>query len=252
MINNRPWLQDWQVVILRPAHQAGPLRDFVSENGGTAIVLPMIELSSIPVPEAELNLDLMIVTSPNSVHFAPLRLLEKLAANQPLQVISMGQTTTAALTDKNIPVFFTAPIGSTSESLLAQDFLQGNNIAGKTIGLLSGEGGRILLAQTLQQRQAHIQWFQVYRQSRPERDLTPLLAQWQQQMRFCFVVTSLHCFENLLALAPTDTWPWLQEQTWIVVSARIETALQGWGAGNIIVAKGADQASLATALQVLD
>lgn len=257
-MNNSPTtLSGWQIIIMRPQPQSESLATKVSDAQGQVCLLPMVEIIPLTISSRELQfwceevaeLDKLIVVSGNAVYFAPPPLLDALRAKKDLQVISMGEGTTSALLAKKMPVTHTALAGSTSESLLAESFLQGDEVAGQSIALLAPEQGRTVLAETLQSRRAKIIWFQVYSQARPKVSLLPFYEKWHQAPeRKLFVATSLGILQNLLQLTPTAEKGWLMRQPLVVISLRIAQFAKQFGFQQVFVAKSAQDNSLMAAL----
>ncbi|HRE31275.1 MAG TPA: uroporphyrinogen-III synthase, partial [Candidatus Berkiella sp.] len=235
-------LNAWQVVLMRPTHQVQPLADAVHQMGASTLLLPTLNiiplLPSLSLQTSWINqireADWIIVSSQNGVHCAPPSLLQALSLATTSQVVTMGASTTRALIAKGVSVFFTSASGADSETLLAEPFLQQNEIANKKIILIAGEGGRTLIADTLAQRGASIAWMKVYRQEKPRLALTPLLAEWASfNNPFCFMVTSLNCLHHFLDNVPIEHYAWINQQAFIVVSERIAQAARKWGIQHI-------------------
>ncbi|WP_127469926.1 uroporphyrinogen-III synthase [Thiomicrorhabdus aquaedulcis] len=115
-----------------------------------------------------------------------------------------------------------------SETLLAHANMQAAQVKGKIIGLLKGEGGRDLIATTLQQRGAHLHSVALYK-----RVCAPFcMASWQaftQAKLPILVLTSWESFECLARALP-DTTDWRFVYATLVFSQRIANALhaRGW------------------------
>ncbi len=245
-------LKGWQVVVMRPTHLAQPLLSAIEKMGGTPMSLPSLTIA--PVESEDIGqwrdhihaADWIIVSSQNAVHFAPQVVLEALRQSQ-AKVITMGQATTAALRAIGVSVFFTPMLGTDSEKLLTEPFLQVNKIANKKIVLLAGEGGRTLLYDTLTLRQATVEWAKVYRQEQTPLALASLMPTWLDG-RFCFIATSQNSLEHFLQSVPANYQTWLQQQAFVVVSERIAAIARKWEIQHIYVTKGAHQEQLCATL----
>lgn len=253
--SNRP-LWGWHIVILRSKHQARSLYEQIQVCGGEPILLPTIDIFPLTFSSQQLErdqnrlrqADLIFIASANVVYCLPEALLLLLQGNNSC-IVTMGKATTQTLAEKSIEVFFTAPSGSTSESVLEQSFLQMDKVSGKEIVLLAGEDGRTLLADTLSQRGAHIHWIKVYRQQPIKLNLKPFIASWRLQRDFCFVVMSHHSLENLLVAFPSEDLTWLHSQMLVTISQRIALKAKEWGFQHIFVAQGAHPEEIGSALQ---
>jgi uroporphyrinogen-III synthase len=256
MINSST-LQGWEVVVLRPLQANETLSEKIHEAKGEVCLLPMIEIVPLTIPPRELKqwceralkLDYLFVVSGNAVQCAPESLLEAFHLNSALKVVSMGESTSQALMAHNIPVGFTPEIGTTSESLLEKSLFQSKEMVGKSIGILAGEAGRTVLAETLQSRGAVVMWFPVYRQRLPQISLNAYFQKWQQEkLRKIFIATSANTLQNLMQLTPTYERNWLFAQPVIVVSERIAESAKQFGFQQVFIAKGAQENSLMMAL----
>lgn len=250
-------LASCQIVILRPPDRAAALCDLIRAHGGDPVTLPVLEIVPLTIEHQQIltwqqqlaACDFLIVTSVNAVMCAPPTFLAALQAGKDIAVVSMGSATTAALIAKEIPVFFTAPAGSTSETLLTHSFLQ-ESIFNKKVGLLVGEEGRQVLAQTLIQRGATLYAFKVYRSQCATLAIAPLFAQWQRShKRIYWVATSERTLDCLWALSSSPDHIWLQQCPLIVMSERIVHRALEYGFKHISVAGSLEpQAILRTLL----
>ena len=246
-------LNGWQVVVMRPKHLAKPLMTAIQEMGGNPISLPSLTIAPVVTSQAMLwidhirTADWIIVSSQNAVNEAPQDVLEALRKTS-AKVITMGQATTDVLKAAGVSVFFTPLPGTDSEKLLAEPFLQRNEVANKKIVLLAGEGGRTLLYDTLNIRHATVEWVKVYRQVPAPLALETLMPTWVLQGRFCFVVTSQNSLDYFLASVPSEHLAWLQRQAFVVVSERIAAGAKKCGIQHIFVANGALQEQLCATL----
>lgn len=254
MTINNP-LQNWHMVLLRDDTQNQQLRSFITQQGGQATSLPTLTITPIsPLDDLATfdkqisQADWIFVASQNAVHCTPVQLLKTLQQTK-AKVITMGRATSEALIARGVSVFFTPSPGSSSESLLAEPWLQQNSIAQQKVVLLAGEGGRTLLYETLVARQAKVDWARVYRQVPLPLDLAPLLSAWSLKTeRFCFVAMSQNGLMHFLDKMPPTYHAWLKKQAFIVISERIAMAARKWGVQHIFVAKGAHQEQLCASM----
>jgi len=249
-------LGHWQIVIMRPAHQAKALADYVIAHEGHPLLLPMIQITPCVVSKEAINAlseaDIIIVSSQNAVTCAAAEIIEFLAKRVDSHIITLGAATSAALAKHNIIASYTAPPGGHSEALLTLDRLQVEVVRNKRVVLLAGKGGRDVLEKELRVRQAKVTTLQTYEQVAIHYDLLHHIETWQQNTRqTCLIVTSLNILHHLFSQTPEKLLPWLRAQPLIVVSERIEQAASKYGSQHIINAKGADFASLIKALQSL-
>jgi len=171
-----PTLKDRIVIVTRPAHQATAFCSDVEAAGGKVIGFPSIEIQvSAGAAEALLveiaEYDYVIYISPNAVAVAP---PPKTLSGK---LFAVGTATAKALQAAGQKNIIAPESEATSEALLALPELQ--NVKGQTILIVSGAGGRNLLAETLRAREAYVQKAEIYRRAIPKNDtqlLDPVLV----------------------------------------------------------------------------
>lgn len=150
-------------LVTRPEHQAKHLCGLLEELGGVCVVQPALTI--VPLPEnitAALTqspnaIDAIIFTSANAV-YPVMPYWQKIHTNH---VFAIGPGTATALAEFSITAQQPTDQQFNSEGLLALPAL--NNVAQQQIIIFSGEGGRTLLQDTLQQRGAVVEKISVYR-----------------------------------------------------------------------------------------
>lgn len=190
--------------------------------------------------------DLAIALSPRAVSYANSTLPSSCWPQQ-IHYLAIGPSTAAAL-EQSCDHEVLYPDGqSTSETLLLLPLLQ--NILGKRILLLRGNGGRNLLSRTLRQRGATVVECECYRRV--------LLADWQDGWVEvwrkagvdCIVATSGQLLWRLHSLLAADQNSWIFECLIVVVSERLAAIARRYGWGKVALADGADNSSLLNLLQ---
>jgi uroporphyrinogen-III synthase len=73
-------------------------------------------------------------------------------------------------------------------------------LAGKRVLIVRGEGGRELLGQSLSERGARVEYAECYRRARPATDTGPLLAAWRRGEVHAVTVLSPQTLDNFLAM----------------------------------------------------
>jgi len=242
-------LAGWQCVVMRPQAQAHALCVQIEKEKGTAVALPMIEivpLTPISTPDFD-KADYLIFVSANAVLSVPVSWWE-LISRSAARVVTMGQATSEAIKNRT-PTFFTAPLGSTSETLLEASFLQATAISNKHVILLVGKTGRQFIAETLSKRGAYVERVEVYAQQCPAWALDPYFLQWRESKEsIVFIATSAHCLENLMHLTPLAHQNWLHHQPVVVISERMKKQATERGFQVIWQAHGAHEAAIMKAL----
>ena len=220
-------LENIKVLVTRPEKQADNLCRLIEDLGGTAIRLPVIEVSKIEdqkvVNELLNNIgtyDIGIFISKNAVEWTLSLLGDKTSALENLILISIGSATTAALKhvlSRNV----VTNSGTNSESLLEGDALSTDAVSGKKIIIFRGQGGRELLATTLRKRGAKVEFAEVYRRDCPQYEHDFIDKIWTLNNPDIVVVTSNNGLENLFSLVNDDQKKLLLSKQLVVMGRRM-------------------------------
>ncbi|MCH9639559.1 MAG: uroporphyrinogen-III synthase [Betaproteobacteria bacterium] len=190
------------ILVTRPAHQAGVLADGIRAIGGNPMLFPVLEITDVKDSGALIALihrlnefDLAIFVSPNAVNKA-MCLINKhgvLPAN--LSILTVGKGSADALRQFGIHEVICPVERFDSEALLQMEALQ--HVKGKRIVIFRGNGGRQLLGDTLIQRGAIIEYAECYYRGKPDVDTGPLLTSWSQGKINAVIITSSEGLHNL-------------------------------------------------------
>ncbi len=160
------------VLVTRPVHQAQHLCALIEAEGGQAIAFPVLEIQDLQDTSAVMRLiqrldefDIAIFISANAVIKAMDLVLPHRDWPSHLQIAVVGARTAEALQEYGLTVDICPEEKFNSEALLGLPEMQ--DMANKKIVIVRGEGGRELLADTLRQRGADIEYAEVYRRSKP-------------------------------------------------------------------------------------
>jgi uroporphyrinogen-III synthase len=135
-----------------------------------------------------------------------------------------------------------------SEALLEVPDLQ--EVAGKRIVIFRGEGGRELLAETLKERGALVEYAEVYRRAQPQSDVSELLRHWARGEIGAVIVTSNEGLRNLFDMVGKLGRQWLRNTQLVVVSERTAELARELGLKHpAIVAEQASDEALVQALR---
>lgn len=212
-------LQGIKIAVTRPAGQAEPLCRLIETAGGVAIRYPVLDIEFIE-HSAELaqlteqigNYDYAIFISANAVRGAARWLPTALPVH--IQLAAVGKRTADVMHQYWPRPILTPETQYNSEALLALPELQ--SIAGKRIIIFRGDGGRELLAETLRQRGAVVDYAEVYHRQQTQGNIQQL----QHQAPDLIVVTSNEGLQNLYDQTEGPSRTWLLEQQLIVISER--------------------------------
>jgi len=229
------------IVITRPAQQADNIQQILLENRAEVTLFPVLEIMAIDavdLPVIDL-FDWLIFISPNAVKYAQRYLKQRHFTTQTIAAI--GKKTAECLQHYGIQTDIVPANRFNTESFLQLPVTQ--TVEAKRILIFRGQGGRELLAQTLQQRGAKVQYAEVYRRICPNTSGARLKQLWRQQRLDRIVITSSEGLVNLYKISQAD---WIKDVPLLLGSPRMQqTAKHLEHRGNIIVASNpSDEAIL--------
>ena len=187
------------VLVTRPRDQAMELVDEITRRGGTCTLFPVIEIvardqDAIREEARELpEPDITIFISRNAVEHGIAYAAGALAA--------IGPSTAAAIAASGRAAVLQPPGGFDSEHLLALEEM--TQVEGKTIRIVRGNGGREMLAQTLRDRGARVDYLSAYERRLPrytQSHLCDLEQRWRTGEIDAVVVMSVESLANLVRL----------------------------------------------------
>ncbi|MCK8515298.1 uroporphyrinogen-III synthase [Methylonatrum kenyense] len=241
--------EQMRILVTRPAHQAGPLCRLLRESGFRVLRFPVIGIVWRRLNDDEAVLlrtaaeqELLLFTSVNAVQgFTDLLRDRDLPVPRHLLVAAIGASTAAALHAAGFDQVLAAPPPYTSEALLALPQLRG--LEGRPVMLVTGEGGRGLIARQLRQDGVVLKVLPVYRRVLPDTAAEPLRQALAEGDLHLSIVTSGEALANLQRLAGPRAWSRLQELPLLTVSERLaETAKRAGFTASILVTRASDAA----------
>ncbi|WJG09576.1 uroporphyrinogen-III synthase [Aliiglaciecola sp. LCG003] len=158
---------------------------------------------------------------------------------QNVEVIAVGKSTAAELAKGGIQAH--VPDSQNTEGLLAMPQLQ--DLAAKSVFLIKGQGGRALLLDTLLQRGADVNCFDLYERSQ----CNPYTEtrSWHKHEITSIVATS---GEIMQAAWNSFNHDWLKSLPWIVVSQRLGELAAKLGIEQVVQSAGASNEQLQMAI----
>jgi uroporphyrinogen-III synthase len=240
-----PPLAELTVLVTRPAPQAATLCEQITHHGGTAIAFPAVQIEALSAAVASGH-DLIVFVSVNAVAHG-VHLIEK---GPTARVAAIGKATAAALAQTSLPADIVPEAGFNSEALLAHPDL--TLASGARVLIVHGAGGRELLQESFMARGLQVETREVYQRIRPAVDASirdALEQRWTDEGIDVVTATSIETLHNLVELLSDRGRALLRESALLVASRRIAEAATAAGLnGPIIVANGADDASMIGAL----
>ena len=198
-------LQGCRVLVTRPVAQARSLCERITRDGGVAIQLPTLAIEAIQDEisqkfcQSAVDYDWLIFISRNAVEHGHACLPDPLPAS--LKIAAIGKATATILSESGVYVDLEAGGVGTSESLLTELVLA--DMQGQRVLIMRGEGGREVLAETLRERGAEVDYANLYRRVRPpvvSGELSGLLDAGIDIL----TITSGETLDNLLAIAAEE------------------------------------------------
>ena len=265
-------LQDYCVVITRPAAQAAPWAEQLQALGFQCARVNLLEILAVSeedkiraIKNKVLDFDLyqkVIFVSQNAVEYG-MAWLEDYWPQLPIGIdyFAVGATTAKKLAGYGVQVqdlAVSSSGGMTSEDLLNAEHLQA--VDGEKILIFRGCGGRGHLAEELRNRGAWVDYCELYERALPEQATAQLLQLMADATNSPNnrVILSLHSGEslqNLLsALAGLSSSQqqaaaqWLHDTCVLVPSQRLVEAAQAAGFTRIIRAENATDSAMTAAL----
>lgn len=239
------------VLVTRPSHQAEGLCDLIQAAHGRPIRFPALEIlgpadkhAAREQLQAASHADMLIFVSANAVQYAFPLLPEQLPLD--IAIASVGSATAQALGEAGLDCTL-RPERMDSEGLLALPELQ--QVEGKRIIIVRGNGGRELLHDTLSERGAMVSQVEVYRRQKPQREAAArnLVAGWEQLVDVV-LATSNAIVDNLFDMLGEAGEPQLQHTPMIVVSQRMAEYVVERGCEVVFLADSARDSDMLNAL----
>jgi uroporphyrinogen-III synthase len=227
------------VLVTRPRAQASDLIEAIESRGGTAICFPVLEIvardrASIESEAATLPAaDIVIFVSSNAVTHGLDFVGDALTA-------AIGPATAAALLDAGQNVDIVPADGFDSESLLREPALL--NVQGRRVRIVRGSNGRELLAETLRERGAIVDYLAVYSRELPKISDSALLeveTAWLAKKIDVVTIMSVETLHNLLSVLPESLVSELTDVPLVTPAARvIKETLERFPASRPVLASG--------------
>ena len=253
-------LSDLRVLVTRPLHQHASLCSAIEDNGGEAKHFPLFAIEPVNEPilvqqiktkvENLDNYQLIIFISTNAVKYgAPW--INDYWQRFPVGVgvLAMGPSTARKVSIELDCGVVTSDAGASSEDILLLDELA--DISGSKVAIVRGIGGRELLAESLRQRGAGVDYIEVYRRMPTQKSGEELATVFRQENINIFVVTSGESLARLdrlikdtVQLAHT-----IRSIPIIVPSNRVAKDAAQLGYTKVKLALGADDEAIINALQ---
>lgn len=197
-------LSGFGILVTRPETQAGDIVAAIEAEGGEAIRFPVMDIQ--PEDPADIGRCLETLPPPDITIFISINAVTyglPFAGGDGTAIAAIGPSTKAALEAAGRQVDMFSTDGYDSEHLLALPQLR--DVKGENVRIIRGDAGRKLLADTLRDRGAKVDYLAVYR--RVTRAYSPnLLAglehRWRDGQINCVIAMSVNSLEKLIEILP--------------------------------------------------
>jgi len=243
-----------KILVTRPVRQSENLCYLIEQQGWQAIRFPVIEIQA-----KELSLQdkhhvqhieqyqYLFFVSANAVNFALPLFNGKIQGLKQISSVAVGKATYRALLNNGIRHVLVPEQGFNSEAILAMPELQ--NLTGQSCLIIRGDGGREILANTLRERGAEVDYLEVYRRVLPCHDTRVVEMDLLNKSLTAIVIYSGDALHNLVKmLAKQEIKKNLLNVTLVVISERVQTLAKEIGFKKIIVADQASDTAMINAL----
>lgn len=242
------------VLVTRPAFQAQSLCNKIEALGGRALRLPVIEIGepdditpALKIINHLHSVDIAIFISSNAVEKAHALICAHGNWPENIKIAAVGKHTAETLRHIGKRVDILPQHQFNSEAVLALKEMQ--EVKGKHIVVFRGEGGRELLAESLRQRGAHVEYAEVYRRIKPHTDIRAVQKAGKAGEIHIITVTSTEGLDNLYDMIGTDGHAWLLNTPVIVLSQRTADRAQELGFKTSIIASQASDEGLVASIK---
>lgn len=244
-------LADVGVLVTRPRQQSAELVDEIERRGGRAIVFPSIDIvardrESVENDVAQLSpADITIFISRNAVDCG----IDYADGD----IAAIGPATAAAINSAGRRVSIQPISGFDSEHLLEE--VAFSDMRGKTVRIIRGNRGREVLAQTLTERGADVEYLSTYERRLPcytQNVLDDLENHWRQGRIDAVVIMSVESLANLQSLLPDWCRRQLPNTPLVTPAARVlKEALNRVPGCTVLLAAGPQAGEIADSLEEL-
>ncbi|MCC5879911.1 MAG: uroporphyrinogen-III synthase [Idiomarina sp.] len=246
------------VLLIRPHDQANHLEQALAEQGMRVFRQAVIETQSVTLSDNDWQrlaqtFDGVVVVSPAAATYFD----EQLKAKQQSWPAAAYYCVGSGTAERLVPLCgqaatYPAP-QHTAEALLQLHPLQ--QLDNQRWLLITGGGGRPLIADTLRERGAELDILEVYQRQPLHPDLHGPLSDWTEQVQVIVVTSEQQItlfFEGLKDIPGATQW--LEQCDWVVSSERLQSILAGHdiAKSNIHIAQNATHEALLHTIKQLE
>ena len=243
-----PTLNGLGVLVTRPRRQSAELVAEIERRGGRAILFPSIDIVARDRQRIAADLD-KLSTADISV-FISSNAVEHGVDYAEGEIAAIGPATATAIERAGKIVSIQSATGFDSEHLLAEPAF--GDLDGRTVRIIRGDAGRELLAETLRQRGANVEYLTTYERRLPhypQNVLDDLEKSWRNGDVNAVIVMSVQSLVNLYSLLPEWCAKQLPGTPLVTPAARVlKEALKRAPGCTVILANGPQASAIADCL----
>ena len=242
------------ILVTRPAHQSEPLMALLRAQGVHALCYPLLRIEPVSDPRAAqaalaqaLTCDIVVFTSVNAVAYAAQLCPQLTRRLRSVRLAALGRGTQRALREHHCESPVLRADGSTSEDLLAHEAFSPQALASRRVALVTGEGGRGLLARVLSERAGQLNVAAVYRRSSCGEGFAAFLSQFGDDVAVA-IITSGEALTTLTSATPSAWNARVREWSLVVSSERVAQRARKFGfKSEVVPVRDMSDAALASA-----
>ncbi len=248
-------LEQYNILVTRPKHQANTLCELIEQQGWNAIRFPTLEIVALNDGKIRQQIERinqyqwLIFISVNAVNFALSANDGKIEQFKQSSIATVGKFTERSLHTIGLPLVLIPDSNFNTEGLLATKEM--NNVNGMACLIVRGDGGRETLANTLRERGATVDYMEVYTRKMPVCNNLKVANMLKLNSLEVITITSGDALKNLLAMIAEELHDKLILIPLIVISKRIKELAEQNGFKHIIVTeRPGDTAIIEAAVEI--
>ena len=244
-------LDGLNVLVTRPGDRGLELCDIIENSGAVTTYFPTANIHEVKVDSKTKRtlrsldeIHWVIFVSRNAVSYGVEQLPKKLLENA--NIAAIGISTAEAIEKHGFNVSLCPESSFTTEAFLEEPLME--DVGNNNVIIVTGQGGRKLLQEELEERGASCYRIEVYRRELPIKAAQEVAVKVEKNALDVLVVTSEELLENLLRLLQKVNVK-LKSVPLVVSSDRLKAKAKALGfTDTIIVAENAINTTLLSAL----
>jgi len=209
------------VLVTRPTQQADELVQAIDSHGGQAFHFPTIEI--VPRDSADISASASALPHPDIAIFVSSNAVRHgLEFAETARIAAIGPATAAAIEASGRSVDIRPASGFDSEHLLGEAAFE--QVSNTAIRIIRSQDGRELLATSLRERGATVDYLAVYDRLKPEYEparIDEYVSGWQSGEINVVTAMSVAALNNLVALTPDSCLNLLARTPLVTPASRV-------------------------------